>query len=211
MCCTKCLRCSLRAIYHILMNITESELDKFFIGEWEITQIDDYNSPKAGTAANSAIVRSKVDEKSQTVTLYGYIPERYGTTDISLTGDVGIHGKVTERIRIEAGFTRVDFLWFRAVSASKILETTEEVSPGKYILKTFAEIDDIVYNSTGEYVYPVVYHLRGRNKILRGFEMTIPYKAFNTYIQMRDVWYKDYCGSKKLEVSTESSEGETPS
>lgn len=182
------------------MDVTENDLDKVFIGQCEIVQVDEYMSPKAGTTIKTAAVRSKIDTVKQTITLYGHIPERHGTGDISLMGDVGVNCKITERIRIEAGFTRAEFLWIRTIPPGKILENTEEVSDGKYILESLAEIDDIVYNATGEYVFPFRYHIRGRNRILRGFEITMPIATFNTYIQMRDIWYKDYTGSKKIDL-----------
>jgi hypothetical protein len=115
---------------------------------------------------------------------------------------VGIYGKITERIKISkeiSTYIPVDFLWFRAIPSHKILKERRETPEG-YILKTTAEMDELVYDTAGEYVFPVIYYIQGKRNspVLKGFEVTLSISKFNDYIQMRDLWYRDYTGSRRI-------------
>ena len=182
--------------------LTEEDLDKVFIGQWEVTQIDDYRSPKAGKSQSSTVVRSKVDHTENTITLYSHIHSRYGEQDITMDGSVGIYGKITERFFIsDATVTRVDFLWIRLIHPDKINSSKKEIVEGKkYIIETEAEIDDIVFNGDGKYVFPVKYYIDiiHKQSLLRGIEIIIPIDKFNHYVHMRNLWYRDYKGSDKI-------------
>lgn len=185
-----------------MSGLTEEYLDKIFIGQWEITQIDDYKTPKAGKTQRISVVRSKVDSNKEVITLYSRLHPRYGEQNIMMDGSIGIYGKITERFFItEATITRVDFLWIKLVSPDKINSLKEKIVDGKkYTIETQAEIDDIVFNGDEKYTFCAKYDIEVIDKqhILTGLEITIPVEKFNHYVQMRDLWYRDYKGSSPI-------------
>ena len=108
-----------------IWNINESLLDKHFIGQWEITALDNYKTPKAGKSQTVAMVRSKVNmecgDGRGMIRLYSYVPNRQGIGKIEMDGSIGICGTVTERVKMTDNFARVDFLFLRAIHPDDII------------------------------------------------------------------------------------------
>lgn len=182
------------------MDIREKDLDKVFIGSWEITEIDDYKTPKSGKIPSNGVIRSKVNHKDGTITLYGRIHPRFGEQNVVMDGSVGIYSKITERALIaENTIGRVNFLWIKLITPDNVISFRKSSGEG-YILETEAEIDDVVFNGDGDYTFPAKYFINIINKqpILTGLEINIPICKFNHYIHMRDLWYRDYKGSSVI-------------
>ena len=183
--------------------ISGENLDTVFIGQWEITQIDDYKSPKAGKSSVHSVVRSKVkitDDRDGVITLYSKLHSRCGEQNIVMDGTVGLYSKITERFFIsEATATRVDFLWIKLIRPDQINSLKETIEEGKkYIVCAEAEMDDIVFNGDNRYTFNVKYHIDVVDKqhLLSGLELEMPIKKFNHYVHMRNLWYRDYKGSE---------------
>jgi len=149
------------------------------------------------------VVRSRVNLKEGTITFYSQIHSRYGEQNIVMDGSVGIYGKVTERFFIsETTIARIDFLWIKLILPDKINTIKKELIEGKkYIIETEADIDDVVFNTDGEYTFHVKYHIDVINKqyLLKGLEIVVPIDKFNHYVHMRNLWYRDYKGSEIID------------
>jgi len=182
-----------------MWDIQESDLDRSFLGQWEVTRVDDYLTPKAGTTSRSAIIRSKIDPEREVVKLYSYLPERYGLDSITVDGSYGLCGRVTERIKMENTKPNICFLYLHVIKAEDIPSRLKESGdiPGRYTLEGEAEIDDVVFNAQGNYTFPFTYYIKGeKNPVLWGLSLEIPIAKYNHYIRMRDIWYHDYEGAK---------------
>ena len=184
-----------------IWEVNEATLDKHFIGQWQVTPLDDYKTPKAGKTAISATVRSKIDRDAGIVRMFSYIPQRHGITQIEMNGSIGICGKVTERMKTsETGFARVDFLFLRAIPAEDIIHSLIPIDVPEegdwFMLKGKAEIDDVVFNIRGEFTFDITYFVKDkRSPVLWGMVIDIPLAKYNHYIRMRDLWYRDYEGA----------------
>nr|QBK86266.1 MAG: hypothetical protein LCMAC102_00610 [Marseillevirus LCMAC102] len=183
-----------------IWKLKDQDLDNTFIGQWEVTCTDDYDTPKAGTSIRTAVVRSKVDLENEIVRLYSYLTPRFGVDNIPMDGSVGVYGKITERSRVGVdSITRTDFLWIQSISPSDIKYKIQNIDgeKDKYTLLSTAEFDDVVFNAIGEYTFPITYHLKGEKiPMLWGLSIEIPLQKFNHYIRMRNLWYRDYEGAK---------------
>ena len=157
----------------------EKEIDTTYIGQWEVVQLDDYLTQKAGTRQRNIVTRSKVDRSSKTVHLYAYLPLREKEDHIVADGTVGLKGKITERHLVREKIVRTTTLWIHPLTSDQIKNNKK----GNTIFGT-CEFDDVVYNPNGKYTYPVKYILS--NKILRGLHIEIPIADFNNYIRMRN-------------------------
>lgn len=183
-----------------MWDIKESDLDKTFIGEWSITQLDSYSSQKSGTTVKNVVVRSKVDKNKNIITLYSYVAPYTKTDVIHMNGAVGLTGTIGERSKINnSTISKINTLYLHALTFTDIQKNIEKVDEGKYIIKGTCEFDDVVFNSDGNYTFEVIYHIKGeRCKLLYGISIEIPIDKFNHYVIMRDLWYRDYDGSKLI-------------
>ena len=182
-------------------NFTEKDLDTHFIGQWDVNKIDGYGTVKAGTTGRCMVVRSKIDLDENIIKLVSYVPNKNGVTDIVLDGTIGISGKISERStgsKVDE-LTRVDFLHIKVIKSDKLAKEYVKTKEGYRVWKTVAEIDDIVFNHDKTYSYPLYYI--GTDTLsskLIGLYMEIPIDHFNHYIQMRDLWFREYKGSKHI-------------
>ena len=175
----------------------ESDLDRTFMGQWEITRVDDYLTQKAGTSIRNTVIRSRVDLEKGVICLYSHLPTRYGLDPIVADGTYGICGKIVERIKIDSGKPNVSFLYLRVNKGEDILSSLKKVGPGRYTLQGIAEIDDVVFNAQEDYTFPFTYYLKGEKQpYLWGVSIEIPIGKYNHYVKMRNVWYHDYEGSQ---------------
>ncbi len=183
-----------------MWNICEEDLDKNFMGQWEITRVDDYLTQKSGTEPRDAILRSKVE--GNVIKLYSHLPSRYGLDPIIVDGSHGICGRITERIKIDDTKTNVNFLYLKVVKPKDIISSMKKVAEGMWTITGEAEIDDVVFNAKGDYTFPFTYHLKGdKQPYLWGLSLEIPIEKYNHYIKMRDIWYNDYEGSKIIIIN----------
>lgn len=179
-----------------MWEIDETNLDRTFLGQWEITRVDDYLTEKAGTVTRTAVVRSVVDIKTNTINLYAHLPSRYGLDPIVVNGSFGLCGRITERIKVGESRLNINCLYLRLIKPDETLKNLKEIAPKRYVLRGKAEFDDVVFNSQGKFSFSCVYYFRGKQPYLWGLSLSIPIDKFNHYIKMRDIWYQDYDGSK---------------
>ena len=188
-----------------MWNINESDLDKTFMGQWEITRVDDYLTQKSGTTVRNAVVRSRIDTKAGIIRLYSHLPTRYGLDPIVVDGSYGFCGRITERIKLSDTKPNISFLYLKVIKPEEMLSDMKKVAEGMYTLEGKAEIDDVVFNAQGDYTFPVTYLIKGEKQLyLWGLSLEIPIGKYNHYVKMRDVWYHDYEGSKVI-ISGEGS------
>jgi hypothetical protein len=182
-------------------DFTENDLDIHFIGQWNVNKIDDYGTVKAGTTSRCVVVRSQIDLDKDIIKLISYVPTKNGVTDIVLDGTFGLSGKISERSTgsKEGELTRVDFLHINLLKSNKIAKEYSKTKEGYRLWKTSAEIDDIVFNHDKTYSYPFYYI--GTDTVsskLIGMYVEIPIDHFNHYVKMRDLWFREYKGSKQI-------------
>lgn len=183
-------------------SFTEDDLDTVFIGQLDLHHVDDYGSVKAGTHSRTAVVRSVVDRKVGVITLIVYLAERYGVTNVLMDGSHGIYGKISERCLNNKGeLTRADLLYLRLLPAKTIAKESI-MTEDHLVWLGQAEIDDLVFDLEKKYVYDVYYFARKIGKgspILSGLQIDIPIEDFNLYVKMRNLWFRDYQGSKIID------------
>ncbi len=179
---------------------SERDLDTHFIGQWIVHHIDDYGTVKAGSVSRNAVVRSIVDFDKGIIKLVAVLPDRYGVTDIIMDGSAGFVSKITERTSSNEKnvLCLVDFLYIKLLTAEDVIKNVQTTSDGYKVWKTVAEFDDIVFNQDKTYSYPLYYFGKGKNLRLVGMYTEIPLAHFNHYVRMRDLWYRDYQGSKAV-------------
>lgn len=186
--------------YPTTFNYTEQDLDTHFIGQWDIHNVDDYGTIKAGTHSRSAVVRSKINLEHGTITLVSILSTRYGVTDIIIDGSIGLYGKITERARSgdddNKTLVRAEFGCAQLLSSEKLREECHKTTDGYRVWRGTFELDDIVFNMSGRYSYPMYYFAKGNHLV--GMQLEMPIKDFNHYVHMRDLWYRDYRGTKEI-------------
>lgn len=182
-----------------MWDIKDSDFDLTYIGQWDITLLDNYLSQKSGTQIKNAVVRSIVDREKGVITLYSHVPNFYNSNHIIMNGEHGICGKIGEKTKIGTTTVgKINTLYLYNISPDDVKHKvkTEE---GKYVLHGKCEFDDLVFNGNKEYIFDVTYYICGDKKpILHGMTIEIPIDKFNNYVKMRDIWYFEYEGSKSI-------------
>jgi len=179
-----------------IWNINESVLDYNFIGMWTITILDAFNTPKSGTTTISAVVRSKVVKDN--IVFFSHIPKKFDVDDIIMDGFIGIYSKISEKVSMGDTKGMVGFMFLYAIRSNEIIKNRIKYKNG-YIIISKCEIDDIVYNSTQDFTFDVIYYMEGvKNPILKGIKIKIPIKCFNQYVKMRNLFYNEYIGAKTI-------------
>nr|QBK85999.1 MAG: hypothetical protein LCMAC101_05940 [Marseillevirus LCMAC101] len=175
------------------------DLDETFIGQWEIVRVDDYLTPKAGTAPIIAIVRSKKDLDLGIITFYSVIHQKFKNDPIPMDGSVGIMGRITERFEVNPpGLNRIEVIYLHCISGSDILEKIENKDEDM-IIKGTCEFDDICWQKEKYSSMDITYYIRGeKTRYLWGMELVIPIALYNNYVKMRDLWYRDYKGCQAI-------------
>jgi len=182
-----------------MWSIKETNLDRTFFGQWELTRVDDYLTEKAGTATRSAMVRSQIDHERGVIKFFSHLPHRYGLDPIIIDGSYGLCGRITERIRIDGSSHNITFLYLRLIKANEILEKITKDDVDNRTISGTAEVDDVVFNANNEYTFDCTYYLKGQKQpLMWGISLEMPIAKFNHYVKMRDVWYKDYDGAKGI-------------
>lgn len=178
--------------------IKDRDLDETFIGQWEIVRTDDYLTPKAGTAALTAVVRSKRELETGTITLYSVIHPKFKNDPIPMDGSVGIMGRITERFEATPpALNRIEVMYLHCIPGPEIPGKIEKTSEGELYIKGTCEFDDICCIKSSP--LDITYYIQGdKTRYLWGMELVIPIDMYNHYVKMRDLWYKDYRGCQAI-------------
>ncbi len=178
-------------------NYTEKDLDTHFIGHLTLDHIDDYGHVKAGSVSISTTVRSIVDTERGIIKLIAHIPIRHGIDQFIMDGSTGLFGTITERmIYVNGDLIKIDALYIKLLSANEIQKLSHKTTDGYTIWRTSIEFDDVLFNQDGQYSYPLYFFAKGSKLI--GLYVEIPIRHFNHYVHMRDLWFCEYKGAKKI-------------
>ena len=178
-------------------NFTEKDLDTHFIGHLSLEHIDDYGQIKAGSTSVTTTVRSIVDTEGGIIKLIAHIPTRHGVDKLVMDGSTGLYGTITERMAyINGDMIKIDALYIKLLTANEMREATQKTIDGYTVWRTSLEFDDIIFNQDKQYSYLLYYF--AKNKKLIGIYAEIPIRHFNHYVHMRDLWFREYKGAKKI-------------
>jgi hypothetical protein len=195
------------------LTLHESDLDRHFIGQLDMYEVDDYKTVKAGTGSHSGVIRSIVDEKNETITLVGHLTKRFNVRTFPSDGSVGLYGKITERFKDGTDMTRVDTIYLHHVEPRDIA-ASEPLTKDISTFQGRAEFDDVLFNLNEEFTFPVTYYTSKASHSIFGIKLVIPTKRFNQYVTLRDVWYRDYKGCRVVDRGSDkrtlSSSGSEP-
>ena len=186
-------------------SLTEGYLDHAFLGQLTLHQMDSYKTVKAGSHSIFGVVRSKIYIKKGQIRLVCFLPRRENVRFISCNAGNGITGKITERTKCSSDedMQWIPCLYLHYVSPEDMM--TETPSPHSSKFSTFrgkAEFDDLIFNLDESFVFDVTYFCKNNpDRNLMGLEMYIPLEKFNKYVYNRNLWYRDYKGSKTIPLS----------